>query len=97
MVSVAISATVCGVPIAATVTVPTLCVTSIVNALLLAVSPVVAVAVSANGPYVPTDPQAGVHTIWPVSGSNVAPARQRPGRHRPGQRPHRAATPSPTA
>ena len=50
MVSVASSATVCGSPIAATATDPTLWVTLILNVLLEPNSSVAAVAVSVNGP-----------------------------------------------
>src|SRR5690242_15743913 len=51
-----------------------LCETTIVNGLLEPASPLAAVAVSVNGPYVPAVPQAGVHWIWPVLVLNVAPA-----------------------
>src|SRR5206468_9755076 len=50
MVSVDSSATVCGVEMAATVTVPTRCATTMVNALLFPDSSVAAVAVSVKGP-----------------------------------------------
>ena len=50
MVSGLFSVTFCGVPIAATVTVPTRCTTWIVNALLEPTSALAAVAVNVNGP-----------------------------------------------
>jgi hypothetical protein len=58
---------------AATFTVPVLCVTAIVNPLLLPTSAVAAVAVSVNGPYEPACPQLGVQVITPVLVLKLAP------------------------
>src|SRR6185503_5893099 len=69
-----VSTTVCGSAIAATDTVPTRCVTWISNGLLAPTSPVTAVAVSVNGPYVFAVPHAGVHVITPLDVLNEAPA-----------------------
>src|SRR5258707_111550 len=47
--------------------------TMIVNGLLEPASPLAAVAVSVNGPYVPAVPHAGVQLITPVEVLNEAP------------------------
>jgi hypothetical protein len=73
IVSVESSSTFCGLPIAATFTVPGLWLTEIENALLLPTSEVAAVAVSVNGPYEPAVPHAGVHVITPVLVLKLAP------------------------
>src|SRR5439155_10517411 len=71
-VSVDCSCTVCGSTIAATVTVPFLCVTVMLNVPVPAV-PVAGVAVSVKGPYEPAWPQLGVQLTAPVEVLKLAP------------------------
>src|SRR5438094_794776 len=72
-VSVDCSCTVCGSVIAATDTVPALCVTSILNGLLVPNSTVAAVAVSLNAPSPPSSYPTRVRSISPVLVLNDAP------------------------